>query len=286
MGNNACGCVRTPKEDYYVDPRKAPLSPSGQKEHQGRRYFQRKKRKSEVLHPGEEPPAPAVGDKTDGPELQHAADKRPGEGLLTGGVRTSAKEPVRAELGSAAVRGVRVGEPHTGSGSGTTEGIASCGGLSSNDRVEVHGAGSSVDEPPGGAAHLSSEGGGGGRGRGGAGKNICLPWHGLKRAVSLGAVEQTLLGSSRGYGGSDDESWDNFSTERRQSNGRVLSGRRRASSCCGYGERAQASGQGMSANHKVTFKYMFIIDMMTRIRECVWGGDWWTVICWGRKIIS
>lgn len=49
MGN-ICGCVRGPKEECYVDPKKAPLSPES-KELKGRRYFQRKKRKSEDLKP-------------------------------------------------------------------------------------------------------------------------------------------------------------------------------------------------------------------------------------------
>lgn len=49
MGN-ICGCVRGPKEECYVDPKKAPLSPEA-KELKGRRYFQRKKRKSEELRP-------------------------------------------------------------------------------------------------------------------------------------------------------------------------------------------------------------------------------------------
>ena len=250
MGNNACGCVRSPKEDYYVDPRKAPLVPSGQKEHQGRRYFQRKKRKSEVLQPGEEPPSPAAVDPTDGPELRPVTDDSPAEGPLPGGVRISAKEPVGAQLGGAGVGGVRVAEPRTESGSGATEGTQSYAGSASTDRVEVHGARTSVGETPGAAAHLRSEGRG---------------------AASLGAAEQTLLGSPGGCGGSRvEESEENFSTETRQRNGRVLRGRGRASSRCGYGDRAQAFGQGMPANHEVTFKYMFIIDMMTRIRECVW----------------
>ena len=269
MGNNACGCVRSPKEDYYVDPRKAPLVPSGQKEHQGRRYFQRKKRKSEVLQPGEEPPSPAAVDPTDGPELRPVTDDSPAEGPLPGGVRISAKEPVRDQLGGAGVGGVRVAEPRTESGSGATEGTQSYAGSASTDRLEVHGARTSVGETPGTAAHLRSEGGGDGGGR--RGKSVCQPWHGPKRAASLGAAEQTLLGSPGGCGGSRvEESEENFSTETRQRNGRVLRGRGRASSRCGYGDRAQAFGQGMPANHEVTFKYMFIIDMMTRIRECVW----------------
>ncbi|KTF96957.1 hypothetical protein cypCar_00005780 [Cyprinus carpio] len=45
MGN-MCGCVRGSKEECYVDPTKAPISPAP-KELRGRRYFQRrKKRKS------------------------------------------------------------------------------------------------------------------------------------------------------------------------------------------------------------------------------------------------
>uniref|UniRef100_A0A8C4I9B5 Dystonin n=1 Tax=Dicentrarchus labrax TaxID=13489 RepID=A0A8C4I9B5_DICLA len=51
MGN-ICGCVRGPKEECYVDPKKAPLRPES-KELKGRRYFQRKKRKSEAFQPVE-----------------------------------------------------------------------------------------------------------------------------------------------------------------------------------------------------------------------------------------
>ncbi|KAM3606228.1 uncharacterized protein V6R79_013141 [Siganus canaliculatus] len=61
MGN-VCGCVRGPKEEYYVDPKKAPLNPE-ERELKGRRYFQRKKRKSDSFQlraesqtsPGREP---------------------------------------------------------------------------------------------------------------------------------------------------------------------------------------------------------------------------------------
>lgn len=51
MGN-VCGCVRFPKEECYVDPKKAPLRPES-KELKGHRYFQRKKRKSDFLQPVE-----------------------------------------------------------------------------------------------------------------------------------------------------------------------------------------------------------------------------------------
>ncbi|CAB1457689.1 unnamed protein product [Pleuronectes platessa] len=49
MGN-VCGCVRGPKEECYVDPKKAPLNLEP-KERKGRRYFQRKKRKSGDFQP-------------------------------------------------------------------------------------------------------------------------------------------------------------------------------------------------------------------------------------------
>lgn len=51
MGN-VFGCVRVPKEERHVDPKSAPLRPES-KELKGRRYFQRKKRKSDVLQPVE-----------------------------------------------------------------------------------------------------------------------------------------------------------------------------------------------------------------------------------------
>lgn len=62
MGN-VCGCVRVPKEESYVDPKKAPLRPES-KELKGRRYFQRNKRKSDFLQPVERlhnPECEAVG---------------------------------------------------------------------------------------------------------------------------------------------------------------------------------------------------------------------------------
>lgn len=52
MGN-VCGCVRGHKDERYVDPSKAPLSPTS-KELRGRRYFQRRKsRKSVEFQPGD-----------------------------------------------------------------------------------------------------------------------------------------------------------------------------------------------------------------------------------------
>ncbi|TSN48476.1 Dystonin [Bagarius yarrelli] len=42
MGGNVCGCMKGHKDECYVDPSKAPLSPTS-KELRGRRYFQRRK---------------------------------------------------------------------------------------------------------------------------------------------------------------------------------------------------------------------------------------------------
>lgn len=56
MGN-ACGCVRGPKEECYVDPKKAPLRPES-KELKGRRYFQRKKKRSDISWSVEPPDSP------------------------------------------------------------------------------------------------------------------------------------------------------------------------------------------------------------------------------------
>lgn len=265
MGNNACGCVRTPKEDYYVDPRKAPLSPGEHKEHQGRRYFQRKKRKSDfLLQPGEDAPKPIAGDATGDPKLERAADGCPAEGPSTGADGTLATETVRARLGSVGARRVPFGEPCTEPGPGTTEATPGYGGSSSTNRMELHGTWSSVDELPGGAAHHTSEGRGGTTGGGGEGKGGCLPVHGVRRAVSLGAVGQTFLGSPRGHGGPGSEG---------EENAPVPSVGRRAS-CCGHGERAQASGQCMLASHEVTKKCPFLTDVMSGLRECIWVGDW------------
>ena len=43
MGN-MCGCVRGPKEECYVDPKNAPLTPGSKELRGGRRYFQRRKK--------------------------------------------------------------------------------------------------------------------------------------------------------------------------------------------------------------------------------------------------
>lgn len=62
MGN-ICGCVHSPKEECYVDPKKAPLRPES-KQLKGRRYFQRKKRKSEDFQPVESLRSPRSQDVT------------------------------------------------------------------------------------------------------------------------------------------------------------------------------------------------------------------------------
>lgn len=78
MGN-VCGCVRGPKEECYVDPKKAPLRPDS-KELKGRRYFQRKKRKSKDFQPVESLRSPRSQDADSGEAIftsavpQHGPD--------------------------------------------------------------------------------------------------------------------------------------------------------------------------------------------------------------------
>ncbi|KAL6487579.1 hypothetical protein MHYP_G00042050 [Metynnis hypsauchen] len=98
MGN-VCGCVRGHKEECYVDPTKAPLSPVP-KELRGRRYFQRKKkRKSGEFLPnesvrskgGESCQSETLSDTTDQSEAgtlnsSQAEASRPGQGSISHGV--------------------------------------------------------------------------------------------------------------------------------------------------------------------------------------------------------
>ncbi|XP_029376147.1 dystonin isoform X3 [Echeneis naucrates] len=82
MGN-ICGCARGPKEECYVDPKKALLNPES-KEHKGRRYFQRKKRKSGDFQPAgslrrPESEAIASGPICGSVELQDGPDEGSGE---------------------------------------------------------------------------------------------------------------------------------------------------------------------------------------------------------------
>lgn len=62
MGN-VCGCVRVPRDESHVDPKTAPFNPES-KELKGRRYFQRKKRKSEDFQQGRSPKVPGKEDFT------------------------------------------------------------------------------------------------------------------------------------------------------------------------------------------------------------------------------
>ncbi|CDQ61336.1 unnamed protein product [Oncorhynchus mykiss] len=110
MGN-VCGCVRGPKEECYVDPTKAPLSPES-KDLRGRRYFQRKKKRKsgEFQRPeslrsrgGE-----SVQSEEDIPrrvELQHGADRS----IRESQAGAPEGETPRPRLGSIS-KGVYVGE--------------------------------------------------------------------------------------------------------------------------------------------------------------------------------
>ena len=116
MGN-VCGCVRGPKEECYVDPSKAPLSPE-RRELRGRRYFQRKKkRKSGDFQPTESLRSRGGeslqdGDVSGGMEPRCRPDQGPESGAEDrpdGESPPEVEETPSARLGSIS-RGVYVGE--------------------------------------------------------------------------------------------------------------------------------------------------------------------------------
>lgn len=118
-----CGCVRGPKEECYVDPNKAPLTP-GSKELRGgrRRYFQRKKkRKSGDFQPtdslrsrgGDSVQSETQDDDQDfslGRQALESCEEKHEEASATGGGGyLQVEEECRPKLGSIS-RGVYVGE--------------------------------------------------------------------------------------------------------------------------------------------------------------------------------
>lgn len=111
MGN-ICGCVRGPKEECYVDPKKAPFNAES-KELKGRRYFQRKKRKSEDFQRAGSLKSPGNEDFTSGAtcgsaELQDGPD-RSTEGNQAELDKPSQVEKQLSRQGSIS-KGVYVGE--------------------------------------------------------------------------------------------------------------------------------------------------------------------------------
>lgn len=224
MGN-ICGCVRGPKEECYVDPKKAPLRP-GSKKLKGRRYFQRKKRKSVDLQP-------------------RCPDAEAGGGNVSEWSRRTAGESRAApdELDEAKAHSVGLEIYNKGNHNGKVPAF-----LEDPPPVRFQfdwvPAGGSLDEKLRGT-HAAS-----GPARDGllARKRLRRQ---LRRAVSFGAVEH-MLRSLRGDAASGDEDtftniiWGSQARRRR---------RRRASVCCsGYLEYPPAPAECHSIHCKVKIK--------------------------------
>lgn len=102
MGN-ICGCVRGPKEECYVDPKKAPLKLDS-KELKGRRYFQRKKRRSD-FQVEETPSIPQSDDLKSKPIVEEPQDD---EDTKAGGKPLQVENTLSRQ--ESISRGVYVGE--------------------------------------------------------------------------------------------------------------------------------------------------------------------------------
>lgn len=244
MGN-ICGCVRGPKEECYVDPKKAPLRPES-KELKGRRYFQRKKRKSEdlksvgsLLSPGSEASSSkAVCNSTEihiNPEQQQAELDEPSkvgkqlcrQGSTSKGVYIGEvpvlilKDPCERPLGTKlACRFTRV----------------------STDQADGNKSGSTVEAKLHGISTAS---------RGVSAKDGLfvkkLLQRQLRRAVSFGAVEhmlRTLRGNDRP---GSEETFAKIICGSQAHRRR----RRRAYTCSGYVEGSPSPAKCISTQHEV-----------------------------------
>lgn len=109
MGN-MCGCVRGTKEECYVDPNKAPLTPGPKEGHVGHRYFQRrKKRKSGEFHPGDSLRSRG-GYSLQDESLAVSSAEAPVEVPEERDTGAHRKQAERPKLGRLAERGTYVGE--------------------------------------------------------------------------------------------------------------------------------------------------------------------------------
>lgn len=251
MGN-ICGCVRGPKEECYVDPKKAPLNP-GSKELKGRRYFQRKKRKSGSFQPGESLRSSgseaACGDGASprrGPdgntEESRAEPDRPSE---------AEKRPSRQESFS---RGVYVGEVpvlilRDPSNQSVSKRLAYRPGRLTTEDLDSDRSRSTGEGKLHGLCTAS---------RGASAKDGLLVKkllrRQLRRAVSFGAVEhmlRTLRGNDRP--GSEEAFakiiWGSQAHRRR---------RRRAYTCSGYVEAHPAPAKCVPTQHEVKLSRWYL----------------------------
>lgn len=236
MGN-VCGCVRGPKEECHVDPEKAPLRPES-KELKGRRYFQRKKRKSDISRPVEPPDSPgceAVTSEVVGAsrEPQHDPGGKVEESKTGMAVEThlSSQESLSGCIcvGEELVSIFRDSchQPHKKLTSRISSDIERSS--SSVDR-RLHDIRTASRVAPAREGVLV--------------KRLMVPQ--LRRAVSFGAAEHTLLTLRVSDGSGNEETFAEFMCGS-EANGRR---RRRASSFSGY-IHYPVSANCVSADHKV-----------------------------------
>lgn len=259
MGN-ICGCVRGPKEECYVDPKKAPMS-LGSKELKGRRYFQRKKRKSEDFQRVESIRSPvseviASGDICGSAELQDGADGDTEE-THAGLDKPSEVEKHLSRQGSIST-GVYVGEVpvfilRNPSNQPLGKNLACRFGRFPTAQADGDGSRSAVDAK----LHYINSTSGGVSAKDGLLVKKLLQRQ-LRRAVSFGAVEhmlRTLRGNDRP--GSEETFakiiWGSQAHRRR---------RRRAYTCSGYVERLPAPAKCISTQHEVNKNKLFIVNVV------------------------
>ncbi|XP_075932663.1 dystonin isoform X1 [Anarhichas minor] len=249
MGN-ICGCVRGPKEECYVDPKKAPLSLES-KEHKGRRYFQRKKRKSGAFRPAEGPlrspgcEAIATDSICSSAEPQGGPDGNAEESQAELGKPSEVKKHLSRQ--DSLSTGVYVGEVPVlilrDPCNQSSKRLAHRLGRFSTEQTEDSRSRSTV----GGKLRCINT-----TSRGASAKDGLLVkrllQRQLRRAVSFGAVEH-MLRTLRGNDGPGSEEtfakiiWGSQAHRRR---------RRRAYTCSGYVEHLPAPAKCISTQHEIS----------------------------------
>ncbi|CAI5653922.1 unnamed protein product [Oreochromis niloticus] len=271
MGNT-CGCVRGPKEEYYLDPKKAPLRAES-KDLKGRRYFQRKKRKSEDLKPAgslrssESETFVTTKAICSGGERKNDPDGNTGENQTELDEPSGVDKPLSRQ--DSISKGVYVGEiPVLILRDGQTQPLATrltCRlEKFSTNQADGDRRRSSVEEKLHGVSTTS---------KGVPAKDGLLVkkllQRQLRRAVSFGAVEhtlRTLRGNDRP--GSEETFakiiWGSQAHRRR---------RRRAYTCSGYVEHAPALAKCISSQHEISEIHVTgeSEDMTAKERLLLWS---------------
>ncbi len=248
MGN-ICGCVRGPKEECYVDPKKAPLRPES-KELKGRRYFQRKKRKSDSFQPVESLRSPG-SDAVRSEAICSSSEPQDGLNGNTQEPQAGLDKPSEAKTHlsrqESISRGVYVGEVpvlilRDPCNQSVCKKLAYRSGRSPTELTDGERSRSTVEAKLHGVNATS---------KAASAKDGLLVkkllQRQLRRAVSFGAVEhmlRTLRGSDR-PGGEETFAkiiWGSQAHRRR---------RRRAYTCSGYVEALPAPAKCISTQHEV-----------------------------------